>query len=161
MLRSKLPASPYRDDVPHITLLRGVSSAGEMSDEALVHDMRSLLAISNHLPLYATARQIVNKSDELYRSSSVVPLDASDDLLAYRTRITTTLAKHHYAIEAQELTEYAPHITIRLGVPLEGSNYKLAQKLFEGEAISFDQWFLFRLVLIDGKRAMHEVQPPL
>ena len=158
-LRHELPKSPYRDDIPHITLLRGISSSREMSDQALLEDIDSLLAISDKLPLQSTVTGIANKSGKFYSTTSGLILHPSDELLSYRANVADKLSENDYTIEAEELLEYMPHITIRLGVPIEGDKYKRAQELFEAKVISFNHWVLFRLVLVDGKRTMHEVRP--
>ena len=160
-LRQELPGSPYRDDMPHITLLRGISSAEQTFDEVLIHHVSSLVNPSDHLPLQATVRQVANKDNQFYSSSGLIILDASKELLAYRANVATVLRENNYTIEPQELGEYTPHITIRLGVPLEGRNKERAQDLFENRLITFSQWLIFRLVFIDGKRTMHEVRPSL
>ena len=158
-LRQDLPASPYRDDIPHITLLRGITSNADMSDEELAQDVESVLSISERLPLGATVQSIANKSNQFYTDTGVVLMKALPELLAFRQKVADLLAQHGYSIESQELHTYIPHITIRLGVPLEGAMLQQAEALFSGRAIAFSHWVLFRLVMEDGERMMRQVWP--
>lgn len=158
-LRQALPASPYRDDIPHITLLRGITSGTDMTDEALVRDVDSILAFSRHLPLGGSVRSIANKSNQFYTDTGVLLLDTSPELLAFRQRASNDLTLHGYRVEAQELGAYTPHVTVRLGVPLAGAILQRAERTFIGRTTAFSRWLLFRLVVADGKRLMHEVWP--
>lgn len=158
-LRQDLPPSPYRDDTPHITLLRGITSSRDMSDEELVRDVESVLAFSKHLPLSARVGSIANKSNQFYTATGVALTDASPELLAFRRQAVNDLIQHGYSVEAQELRTYTPHVTVRLGVPLEGTMLQRAEALFNGRTITFGSWVLFRLILVDDKRMMQEVWP--
>lgn len=158
-LREALPASPYRDDIPHITLLRGITSATELSDTELAEDIERMLSITDALPLTGQCRAVVNASNQFYSSSSAVLLDASPELLAYRQKVANQLTAHGYDIEAQELATYTPHVAIRLGVPLEGDLMHQAEQLFVNRVFSFNRWLLFRLVTEGDRRLMHQVWP--
>lgn len=158
-LRQDLPASPYRDDIPHATLLRGITSNSDMSDEALAHDIDSILSITDSLPLAVEAESVANGGNQFYSLSGGILLRTSPELLAFRQAAAHKLEQHGYTVETQELNSFIPHITIRLGVPLEGDMLQRAQELFNGRAITFSQWLLFRLVKENGKRIMHEVRP--
>jgi 2'-5' RNA ligase len=158
-LRAQLPPSPYRDDVPHITLIRGISAAANMSDETLITDVGATLSLSDRLPLRGTVQRIANKSNQFYRETGGIILESSAELLAFRKDAADRLMARGYIVEAQELNTYTPHITIRLGVPLQGELLDQANTLFHGRTISFGSWVLFRLVMQGDKRLMHVVRP--
>jgi 2'-5' RNA ligase len=145
-LRAKLPESPYRDDTPHITLLRGVSSGTDMSDEALVDDVGTALSLSNRLPLLGTVKLVDNKSNQFYTDTGVVILESSKELLNFRKDAVNRLLEHGYTVEAQELNTYTPHITVRLGVPLLDKFMDETRTMFDNRTITFSRWLLFRLV---------------
>lgn len=130
-----------------------------MSDKELLDEINSLLALSSNLPFQSTVTKIANKSNQFYSSSGLLLLQASKSLLAYREEVAARLIKNNYSVESQELHDYTPHITIRLGVPLKGGILKQAQESLNAKVISFNQWMLFRLVLVDGKRTMREIRP--
>ncbi len=155
-LRKKLPASPYRDDRPHITLLRGITSPQQFSDVELFHNIKRILNLSNSLPLIATAQDVVNISNQFYSASCVILLQSSK-LLNIRRVAAKKLNQNGYSIEKQELKTYTPHITIRLGVPLAGEILTTAQATFIGNDIIFSKWILFRLIIKDDARKAHEI----
>jgi len=158
-LRVRLPDSPYRDDVPHITLLRGISSGADMSDEALADDIGMTLSLSSRLPLSGTVKLIDNKSNQFYTDTGVVILESSKELLDFRKDAVNRLLERDYTVEAQELSTYTPHVTVRLGVPLQGRFMDETKLRFDDRIIRFNSWLLFRLVLQDDKRLMHVVRP--
>lgn len=158
-LRAGLPDSPYRDDVPHITLLRGISSGMDMSDEALADDVGLTLSLSSRLPLLGTVKLIDNKSNQFYTDTGVIILESTKELLDFRKDAVNRLLEHGYTVEAQELSTYTPHVTIRLGVPLQGEFMDETKVRFDNRTIRFGDWLLFRLVLQDDKRLMHVVRP--
>jgi 2'-5' RNA ligase len=159
ILRKELDASPYRDDIPHITLLRGITANDDLSDEALVHMIDRTTGIKSKLPLIVNVRAIANASNRFYSLSSGMVLDAPHELLDLRKQIALQLETHGFSVEPQELTNYVPHITIRLGVPLEDERLSKAEALFIGRTVIFSQWLLFRVVKQNDKRFMHEVWP--
>jgi len=158
-LREELPKSPYRDDIPHITLLRGITANDDLSDDALVQKIDSTLAISNKLPLDGSVHTIANASNQFYSSSSGIILRASPELLEFRKQAAAQLEMRGFSVEAQELAFFVPHITIRLGVPLTGDSLSKAEALFSGRKVTFSHWLLFRLVKQNDNRIMHEVWP--
>ena len=158
-IRAQLSESPYRDDTPHITLLRGVSSGTDMEDEALIDDVSTAVSFSRRLPLLGTVKSVDNKSNQFYTSTGVVILESSKELLDFRTDAVKQLLEHGYTVEAQELNAYTPHITVRLGVPLLGEHMDEAKAMFDNRIITFNHWILFRLVLQNDERFMHVVQP--
>lgn len=160
-LRQELPPSPYRDDSPHITLLRGITSSIDMDDEALVQEVGRITSLSANLPKECAVRSIANKSNEFYSATGLILLESSPELLAFRQDTVNGLQRHGYTIESQGQITFTPHVTIRLGVPLEGDSLQKAETQFKGRVIAFSEWLLLRLVIEDGKRLMHEVRPTL
>lgn len=158
-LRATLPDSPYRDDIPHITLLRGISSNTDISDEALADDIGSTLSLSSRLPLMCTVKSIDNKSSQLYTSTGAVVLESSLDLLELRKDAVQRLMERGYTVEPQELDIYTPHVTVRLGVPLQDKAMTETKMMFNNRTVSFSGWLMFRLVLQNKKRLMHAVHP--
>ena len=156
-LRATLPESPYRDDVPHITLLRGIASDTDMSDKALADDIASTLSLSSQLPLTCTVKAFENRSNQFYSSTGAAVLESSLELFELRKDAVQRLMERGYTVEAQELSTYTPHITIRLGVPLQGKAMAEAMIAFGNRTISFSGWLLFRLVVQDDKRLMRVV----
>src|SRR5262245_8857881 len=73
-IRQTLPVSPYRDDTPHVTLLRAIKSPSRMSDTDLLKDMEKLLGLSKNLPLSATVIKPANRFSPLFKTSSLVVL---------------------------------------------------------------------------------------
>lgn len=51
-IRQTLPPSPYRDDTPHLTLLRTIRAPLPMNDKELLDDMAQLLELSKKNAAY-------------------------------------------------------------------------------------------------------------
>lgn len=158
-LRAELPASPYRDDPPHITLLRGITSPHAISDAALLADIESTLDLSASLPLSAQIVSVENKSNQFYSDSGLLLLEVSEELLDYRQAAANKLSGQGYDVESQELDSYMPHMTIRLGVPLQDEELTKAQAIFRYRTVVFGEWMLLRLVKQGSARLMREVSP--
>jgi hypothetical protein len=160
-LRAALPASPYRDDIPHITLLRGITAPAEsLSNESLVKSVDDVLAISDRLPLTVRVQKVTNASNHLYSLSGGLILQATSELLDLRAAVSNTLLHHGFSIEQEELGPYLPHVTVRLGVPLEGETLEQATRLFpQHSEITFGTWLLLRLVKQDNKRLLQQIIP--
>lgn len=158
-LRDTLPPSPYRDDTPHITLLRGISASAILEDDQLLGDVDAKLHLCERLPLTATVTEIANKSNQFYTATGLLLLEASPELVDLRRNAATQLQTAGYSIEVQELAQYMPHVTVRLGIPLEVNELQHAQRLFPvGHEISFGSWALFRLVKEGDRRQMREIK---
>ena len=156
--RSKLPESPYRDDPPHVTLLRGVTTPADVSSNRLVKDISALLDLDIALPMEVRIREVTNMRNRFYGVSGVVILDPSSLLMNLRKRAVRQLIKSIYTIEEQEVETYTPHMTIRLGVQLEGSSMDKAKKAFPlDEYVTFNKWILLRLVKEGEKRVVQEL----
>jgi 2'-5' RNA ligase len=158
-LRSRLPESPYRDDPPHITLLRGIQTRDHVEDEVLVSDLERILQISKKLPFDAVVSDVVDmdRPNQLYTATSMFMLRPSKELADFRVNIVGALTQSGFTIEQQEMDNYIPHLTIRLGVPLESQMLSWVKKDFIGNKVEFLSWVIFRLYMKDGKRFMHTV----
>lgn len=159
-LRRELPPSPYRDDLPHLTLLRGITSDLPLSDETLLADMDAQLDLPSALPLAATVQAVENKSNRFYSDSSLLLLDPSAALLACRRQIVRRLTSTAgYAVEPAEQTSFTPYVTVRLGVPLYGDMLQKTEELFLRRSITFNSWLLVRLLLRGDERYFKAVYP--
>ena len=160
-LRSKLPESPYRDDAPHVTLLRGITTSSNIGSNAeLVKKVGNLIKLHTALPLQLQVGRIDNISNQFYSASGVVLLNPSNALTRLRQKTIRQLTDNGYKIENQEVSEYYPHMTIRLGVPLRGAAMKHARENFPmGVAVSFDKWLLLRLHKDGKQRTVQELSP--
>jgi len=159
-IRARLPASPYRDDVPHITLLRGITAPKMWDDAGLIAAVNRLFALDHDLPVAAHVRAIENKSNQFYSASGILLLAPDKHLLTLRKTVVQTLVRHQFTVEPGELEEYLPHVTIRLGIPLDTATIESLQHDFPAtQPISFNSWFLLRLVLDDDSRQMRAITP--
>ncbi len=158
-IRRILPASPYRDDTPHITLLRTIKTPSPMSDADLLEDMERLLRLSKNLPLTATVRRPANSLDPLFRwFSSQVLLRASPEIKSYRKHILRTLQANNYSVGIVSRLTFFPHISVRLGVPYTKKARTLAEQSFSpGTKLTFNGWIILRDVKKDGKYLVREV----
>lgn len=156
-MRDMLPPSPYRDDTPHITLLRGISTSPNLSDRELLDGIKDVIRIETMLPLELKVKDVTNKSNQFYSESGLILVEPSDELLALRRETILSLSAAGYEIESSEVSSYTPHITIRLGVKLEGPILDKTIGLFQNKSIRFNKWSLFRLVLKDGSRQIREL----
>lgn len=119
-VRHMLPASPYRDDTPHVTILRTIKCPSPVSDTDLLRDMERLLELSKGLPLTAAARKLANIFSPLFRVSSQIQLYASPEMKTYRKHIMRTLKANNYSVGLLSRLVFLPHISVRLGVPYTG-----------------------------------------
>jgi hypothetical protein len=96
--RKILPTSPYRDDTPHVTLLRTIKTPSPTSDADLLQDMKRLLELSKALPLTATVHKLANRFSPLFRVSSLVLLHASPEMKIYRKNVQKILKANNYSL---------------------------------------------------------------
>ena len=156
--RKELPPSPYRDDVPHITLLKMIKTATPLSDDELLRAMDTLLELSKNMPLHASVYKPANRSNMLYSLSSLLLLQASPAMKAYRKNIIKILRRNGYTVGFAETRLFMPHITVRLGVPYSRPVKALIKQRFAQETtIRFNRWVIFRIVYKDGKRLVKEL----
>lgn len=158
-IRQLLPPSPYRDDTPHITLLRTIKTPRPMSDEDLLKDMERLLEPSKALPLTAAVRMPANSFDPLFRwFSSQLIVTASPEIKQYRKHILSTLQANNYSVGVVSCLTFFPHISVRLGVPYTPEAKAVAQQSFAPSTkLTFTTWTILRDIKKDGKYLVREV----
>ena len=157
-IRQTLPPSPYRDDTPHVTLLRTIKCPSQMSDADLLHDMEKLLELSKNLPLTATAHKPANIFSPLFRVSSQVQLHASPEMKSYRKHIMRILRANNYSVGLFEHFAFLPHISVRLGVPYTKQARLMTEQSFVPETkITFSKWIILRDIKKDGKYLVKEI----
>jgi len=157
-----LPASPYRDDTPHITLLRAIKSPSIASDEALLQEMEKLLELSKNLPLSATVHKSANRFSPLFRwSSSLVLLHPSPEMRAYHKKIIGILQANNYPVSLERLL-FLPHISIRLGIPYTERAKAMTEESFSaGSKLTFSTWIILRDIKKNGTYLVKEVGPDI
>jgi hypothetical protein len=157
-IRETLPASPYRDDTPHVTLLRTIKCPSQMSDADLLQDMEKLLGISKNLPLTATVHKPANMFSPLFRTSSQVRLHASPEMKSYRKHIMRTLKANNYSIGAFERLAFLPHISVRLGIAYTKHAKAMTKHSFSPKTkLTFNKWIILRAIKKDGKYLVKEI----
>ena len=157
-IRRTLSASPYRDDTPHVTLLRTIKCPSQMNDTDLLQDMERLLGLSKNLPLAATVHKPATRFSPLFRFSSQVQLYASPEMKSYRKQIMRILKANHYSIGLFEHLAFLPHISIRLGVPYTDPAKAMAERSFSPKTkLTFDTWIILRDIKKDGKYLVKEI----
>lgn len=157
-IRQMLPASPYRDDTPHMTLLRTIKSPSRINDADLLRDMKRILEVSKNLPLTAVIQKPANRFSPLFGLSSLVVLTASPEMKAYRKNVIDTLRANNYSVGLVERLSFLPHITVRLGVPFtRKARATAAQGFRAGNRLNFDTWIILRDIKKDGKYLVREV----
>ncbi len=158
-IRQALPPSPYRDDPPHVTLLRTIKTPVPMSDTDLWQDMERLLTLSKNLPLTATVHKPANSLDPLFRwCSSRVLLHASPEIKSYRKHILRTLQANNYSVGIVSRLTFFPHISVRLGVSYTKKAKTMAERSFSPETkLIFNEWIILRDIKKDGKYLVKKV----
>ena len=157
-IRQTLPASPYRDDTPHVTLFRTIKSPSHMSDAALLQDIESFLKLSKNLPLTATVHKPGNRFSPLFRTSSLILLHPSPQMKACRKNILRILKANGYSIGWFERLAFLPHISIRLGVPYTKRARAMTEQSFNPKAkLMFSSWIILRDIKKDGKYLVKEI----
>lgn len=158
-IRETLPPSPYRDDSPHLTLVRTIGTPSLMNDGELLEAMERLLELSKELPLSATIRKPANSIDPLFRwFSSQIILDATPEIRSSRNRILQTLKTNQYSIGLVSRLTFFPHISIRLGVPYTDEARVIAKQSFApGTKLTFDKWIILRDIKKSGKYLVREL----
>lgn len=160
-IRQTLPASPYRDDTPHVTLLRAIKSPSAVSDTDLLRNMEQLLELTKNLPLTVAVHKPANRFSPLFKLSSVVVLSASPEMKAYRKNVIRILKANNYSISRERLV-FFPHISIRLGVPYTTQAKVMTEQSFNPEAkLILNRWVILRDVKKDGKYLVKEIAPAI
>jgi 2'-5' RNA ligase len=157
-IRQTLTPSPYRDDTPHVTLLRTIKCPSQMNDTDLLQDMERLLEISKNLPLTTTVHKSANIFSPLFRVSSQIQLYASPELKSYRKHIMRILKANNYSVGLFEHLAFLPHISVRLGVPYTEQARLMTEQSFVPETkITFSKWIILRDIKKDGKYLVKEI----
>lgn len=129
-----------------------------MSDTDLLQDMERILELSKNLPLTATVDKLANRFSPLFRMSSLVMLQASPELEAYRRSMLKTLKANKYSVGLVERLAYFPHISVRLGVPYSEQARALAEQSFPAKStLTFSKWIILRDIKKDGKYLVKEI----
>src|SRR2546430_17327797 len=97
-LRRELPPSPYRDDPPHLTLLRGIR-CWPVGNERLLECLAPLVRAGEQLPQEAVVVEAINGSNAFYRPSGVISLAPSPGMSAYRGAVIERLLASDFSIE--------------------------------------------------------------
>ena len=157
VIRSTMLPSPYRDDVPHITLLRGISSTNELHDDELFNFLHKMLDLDTRLPLTLHLENVENRSTTIYSPSAMAMIKTNEALINLRKRTCEILQANDYTIEPAELKSYNPHLTLRLGVKLHESQKNHEVQLLMQNQITFNDWMILRLEKDGRNRVMHQV----
>ena len=158
-IRKTLPPSPYRDDTPHITILRTIKTPLPMSDKDLLEDMRQLLELSKDLPLSATVRKPANSFEPLFRwFSSQLIIHHSPEIELCRKHILRILQASNYSVGIVSRLTFFPHISVRLGVPYTEEARVIAERNFApGTKLTFNKWIILRDMKKDGRYLVREI----
>lgn len=159
-IRAQMAESPYRDDQPHVTLLKGISTAEDLSDEELARRVGSVVPIEEQLPVAARFKTIITGSNAHYSDSSLLMFAPTREYSALRRGVVRGLESNGFSVDRRsKISALFPHLTARLGVPLEGELFKQTNELFKGRTVEFGSWFLYRVFYEDGKRLVRTVLP--
>jgi hypothetical protein len=157
-VRESMAASPYRDDTPHITLLRTIKCPRQMSDADLLQDIERILELSKNLPFTARVKKLANVFSPLFRTSSLINLTASSEMKSYRKHVLKTLKANNYSVGIVEHIAYLPHISVRLGVPYTAKTKQMTERSFpNGTELNFENWIILRDIKRDGKYLVKEI----
>ena len=157
-IRHAMPASPYRDDTPHVTLLRTIKTSSPMSDAALLQDIERLLEISQNVSFTVTVHKPVNRFSPLFGVSSLVLLYASREMKSYRKNMIKILRAHNYSVGLVERLAFLPHISVRLGVPYTERTKAMAERSLSPRSnLTLSSWIVLRDIKKDGKYLVKEI----
>jgi 2'-5' RNA ligase len=157
-IRLLLPSSPYRDDPPHLTLLRAINCPREMSDSDLLQDVESRLNLTDALPLQATITKIGNGFSPLHKNISALFFQASPAMSSYRKQAIKSLKAGGYKLGILGSKLFIPHISVRLGVPFTQQARVAAEQHFKkGDVTNFSKWVLFRILYDNNSRLIREI----
>ena len=142
-LRELLPPSPVRVDPPHMTLLRGISAPGDITDQELLEGMKPLVTpfLSEISKVYA--KHVTTLDSRIYGPTAVVELEIPSALREARASLVTKLLDKHYSVLEVEQNNYQPHITLALSVPLP-DNEDHSEIMPPDSVIHFSGFALFR-----------------
>ncbi len=156
-LRRDMPASPHRDDTPHLTLQRTIRSPEMVDDDTLCRQVETALDPLRTLPVTATAGKVTTRFSPLYGPSSVLLVRPSPELRDLRSDVTRRLRAAGYTVGLLERLISMPHISVRLGVP---SSCIDRPPHLCGQPIAFDNWAVFRVLSQGKRRSVRELWAP-
>ncbi|HEX8226300.1 MAG TPA: 2'-5' RNA ligase family protein [Candidatus Saccharimonadales bacterium] len=161
-IRQLLPASPYRDDPPHVTLLRAITTLHDMDDDTLLQRVDELLHLTATLPLEATVRKPSNAFSPIYRLSSTILFRPSSDMKTCRKSVIDTLRNDGYTLGRSATAAFIPHFSVRLGVPYDDTARAMAEQLFTKDSVvTLSRWVIYRVFYEDGNRLVKEIPPDI
>jgi 2'-5' RNA ligase len=145
-IRELVPPSPVRVDPPHVTLLRGISSASYNEDHKLISLIQSFLKTCNLSEMQAQLSLIHNHESKLYGISSAIELETNTELEAARPKLISLLQREgfSFAISPHELQNFRAHITIALSSALP-ADHDFSAILHPEHTVSFSGAALLRL----------------
>lgn len=157
-IRGLMPASPFRDDPPHVTLLRGIHTTKDVSDQELLRSITPaldrLLKVEPHLHV----SHLLNLSGGPYKISSAIAFKASLPLQREHISLVAHLRGNGYLVDSSAIFNYYPHATVRLGVPFDFAVLDAAQNFFsKGRAVGFAGWEILRLASSAKRRPFYEL----
>ena len=158
-IRKLLPASPYRDDEPHVTILHDIRAPGRMTNHELLDSIEPSLNRILKLRSHAKVHGITNMAGGHYKTASAIVLTSSPELQSEHSKLATNLLAMGFKL-GKEAEFYKPHVTIRLGVPLTDMAQTETQRLFpKGRDIRLAGWAVLRLKSQRLVRPMYELDP--
>ena len=129
-----------------------------MGDMDMLQDMERLLKLSKNLPFTVVVHKPANKFTPLYRTSSLVLLQASPEMKLYRKNILRSLKINNYSVDLIERLAFYPHISIRFGVPYtESAKAMTEQSLVPETKLILNRWVILRDIKKDGKYLVKEI----
>ena len=141
--RELLPKTPFRDDPPHVTLIRVVSLPESMSDDELLSFMRPKLNFQ--VPLKISFKKVADHPSEKYGTTTVLEYKVAPELIEFRKSLIKTLRSEFCIIPKEVADDYSPHMTLILGKTLDSNSKKEAAEIFsKTSGVYFTQWKLLR-----------------
>lgn len=150
-LRQMLPASPLRNDKPHITLQNRIMHSAVLSDNELIRDVSDALP-KIKFPLKVAYSSANDHFSEKYGDSSVIRVSVGRDILKLKSQLVKYLTSSDYELNQEFSTVYEPHITVGLGVPFTKTMREKTDEVLGKEAITLNHLAIHRFYDEDGKR---------
>ncbi len=143
-MRTQLPKTPFRDDPPHVTLLRSVTTPELLSDEEAVSFMNPFLDKPN-FSMDIAFEKVIDLGSPKYGTTTVLAYNPDPKLIAYRKKLIDTLQSHSCIIPDDVVNQYTPHMTLVLGKTISDEMKQKATELFSNlPATYFSHWKLLR-----------------
>ncbi|HEU5004827.1 MAG TPA: hypothetical protein VFT49_01945 [Candidatus Saccharimonadales bacterium] len=156
-VRQLMPASPYRDDPPHVTLLQGIHPSVTMSDEEI---LRAITPALNRLikpEAHVRVSYLSNLTGGPYKITSAIVMAMSSVLGREHISLLAHLRGGGFGLSSNAMFYY-PHASVRLGVPFDARSLELASELFpKGRGIELVSWEVLRLTSTSKRRPFHEL----